>query len=311
MTKSRSSRRSGISSGSAKDTTISRTYPALDVIWTLHPDAERLERLLAEIDDDAPTAVEELPDRFRIFFSSPVARGRAAVRVVALEPDLICEPIEVPDGNWAERSQASLSAVLVGRVLVAPPWAAEDNRHTAEAIRIVIQPSMGFGTAHHASTRLCLRMLQALRLEQAAILDVGTGSGVLAIAAARFGAGRVLAIDNDADALRSARENVALNGVQGVVTLQQVDFGGSPLSAARFDIVLANLTGATLTRIADTLRQTVADGGALIASGITVEEQKTVDAALSATGFHSVDTQVEDGWAGIRFTTSPTPPIRR
>jgi ribosomal protein L11 methyltransferase len=283
-----------------------RTYPALDVIWPLQPDDERLEIVLAEIDDEAPTAVEPWTDRLRIFFPSPVARGRAAVRIVALEPDLVCQPVDVPDDDWAERSQASLGAVQVGRIIVAPPWVRPRETGTV----ITIQPSMGFGTAHHASTRLCLAMLQELSVNVASVLDVGTGSGVLAIAAARLGAARVLAIDNDADALVSARENVTLNQVDGLVTLEQKNVGD--MADASFDVVLANLTGATLTRHADVLTSLVAVGGSLIASGIETHEQDAVRDSLVAAGLQRVAQTEEAGWAAIRLTrTSPTPSTTR
>lgn len=283
-----------------------RTYPALDVIWPLQPDDERLEIVLAEIDDEAPTAVEPWTDRLRIFFPSPVARGRAAVRIVALAPDLVCQPVDVPDDDWAERSQASLGAVQVGRIIVAPPWVRPRETGTV----ITIQPSMGFGTAHHASTRLCLAMLQELSVNVASVLDVGTGSGVLAIAAARLGAARVLAIDNDADALVSARENVTLNQVDGLVTLEQKNVGD--MADASFDVVLANLTGATLTRHADVLTSLVAVGGSLIASGIETHEQDAVRDSLVAAGLQRVAQTEEAGWAAIRLTrTSPTPSTTR
>ena len=283
-----------------------RTYPALDVIWPLRPDDERLEIVLAEIDDEAPTAVEPWTDRLRIFFPSPVARGRAAVRIVALEPDLVCQPVDVPDDDWAERSQASLGAVQVGQIIVTPPWV----RPREAAMVITIQPSMGFGTAHHASTRLCLAMLQELSANGASVLDVGTGSGVLAIAAARLGAARVLAIDNDADALVSARENVTLNQVDGVVTLEQKNVGD--MADASFDVVLANLTGATLRRHADVLTSLLSTGGSLIASGIEKDEQDAVRDSLVAAGLERVAQTEEAGWAAIRLTrTSPTPSTTR
>jgi ribosomal protein L11 methyltransferase len=158
---------------------------------------------------------------------------------------------------------------------------------------------MGFGTAHHATTRLCLRMLQESRVDGASVIDVGTGSGVLAIAAARLGASAVLAVDHDPDALTSARENVDLNHVSTVVSVQQVDLSTAPDRA--FDLVLANLTGATLARFAGELTRLVGSGGLLLASGITLDEGSSVAASLGQAGLIQEEQLEEDGWLAMRF----------
>lgn len=285
-----------------------RHYPALDVTWPLRPDDERIDVLLAEIDDESPLAITEIDNGLRIFFPSSVARGRAGVRLVAVAPELRCEPVDVPDEDWAARSQAMLGAIRVGQFVVAPPWA------TAALIGdvIVIQPSMGFGTAHHASTRLCLRLLSDLPVGDAAVLDVGTGSGILAIAAARLNAARVLAIDHDPDALTSARENVDLNHAGGRVVIEQVDLAddGPALELHRwaFDVVLANLTGATLVRFAHQLAGFLKPGGSIVTSGYGPDEARTVADAFAREGLVPGFRDEEDGWVGACFTRpSPTP----
>lgn len=293
---------------------MSRLFPALDIHWPLRPDDERIEILIAEVDEEGPTAIEERPTGLRMYFPTSTARGRAAVRLVALEPDLTCEPIDVPDDDWAARSQASLDAVRIGRIIVAPPWTKNDLRGrfpdsgktTPEVV--FIQPSMGFGTGHHASTRLCLQLLQTLQVAGASVLDVGTGSGVLAIAAAKLGAARVLAIDNDPDALTSAAENVELNGVQAVVKLARVDVATRPptekLTTQGYDLVLANLTGTALRRHASALAGFLGPKGALIASGFEADEDDAVLRAFADAGVGAASRRHEDGWTAAHFSAA-------
>ena len=186
-----------------------RAYPALEASWSAPPSESDRDLLLATVDDDEPTAVEETPNGARVFFSSGEARDRAAVRVARTLP-VTCTSIAVSDECWAERSQSALPPVRVGNLLVTTSGVTPEVDTRG---RIVIRPSMGFGTGHHASTRLCLRLLQNIPLNGATTLDIGTGSAILAIAAIKLGAASVRAIDNDPDAIQSARENLELNGV--------------------------------------------------------------------------------------------------
>jgi len=152
---------------------------------------------------------------------------------------------------------------------------------------------MGFGTGHHATTRLCIALLQRLDLSGRTVLDVGTGSSVLALTALALGARSVLAVDDDPDAIESARENVALNGGAVGLELRVGDFRG--LQANRFDVVVANLTGGLLARSADVLAGAVASDGSLVISGVTLEEEAEVLRAL-APRMAVVERLTEDEW---------------
>jgi ribosomal protein L11 methyltransferase len=166
---------------------------------------------------------------------------------------------------------------------------------------VVITPSMGFGTGHHATTRLCLRALQALDVTGRVVLDLGTGSGVLAIAAVRRGAERVAGVDCDADALASARDNVDRNGVGDRVTLHHTDLAGlAGLDLAPAAVVLANLTAGVLVRYADAVRALAAPGGTLVLSGVTTDQAAAVLAAFEADGVRRlVSREREDGWVAL------------
>jgi len=280
-----------------------RTWPALDV----HPVSELLQAAL--IDYETTAIDERSPDDWRVFFTTVSERDRAATALRSAFPTLTIASIDVPDENWAARSQASLRAVRVGNIVVAPPWdvpAGPKNRtrptdtasagpqsrtRPAQDLVIVIQPSMGFGTGHHATTRLCVAALQRLDLRGRSVLDMGTGSGVLAIAASLLGASRSVGIDDDGDAIAAARENLHLNP-QAEVTLLVQDLRSTDVGSA--DIVIANLTGGLLMSAALTIQDFVTRGGSLVLSGLmTVEESDVLSAFPAWRVEHRLE---EDEW---------------
>lgn len=276
-----------------------RLWPAIDVQPSTASVPEELQgALLAELDDASITAVQELPSGWRFFFTTTDARDRGLATLRHRWPSqLTLATVDVADDDWARRSQENLGPIRVGQVRISPPWAPPVSE-PLPLIDIVIQPSMGFGTGHHASTRLCTALLQQIDLVGRRVLDAGTGSGVLALVALRLGADAVLAVDDDPDALQSARENLQLNDVTGGIELRQADFRG--LSGLQYDVVLANLTGGLLIRGASSLVSTLAPGASLIMSGITAEEEGAVRSAFEPS--LALDARLqEDGWVGLRY----------
>lgn len=270
-----------------------RTYPAIAVTVPAQS-SEAADLIAAAVDDFGPIALEEADTGKTVaYFSDGNVRPLAAEAIMRLLPNARIEFLDVPDENWAERSQASLKAVKVLDITVAPPWDLDD------AVRektVVILPSMGFGTGHHATTCLCLRAMQELGVAGKSVVDVGTGSGVLALAAHRLGATRVAAVDNDPDAIANARENATLNRVQ--LDVRCGDLGDPAVRAgAPFDLVVANLTGATLARFAGVLEQ-LAPQGTLIVSGLREEEEGDVRRAMRKT--FRMRYQLE-GWLCLLF----------
>lgn len=272
-----------------------KNWPALDVSSDrLGASSDQSDLLLAAVDDFSPTAVEERDDGLRVFFATQAARDAA---LAALVPQFRVSPIEVDDEDWARRSQQNLKSISVGRITVLP--SPELRVPSPESIAIVIPPSMGFGTGHHATTRLCLAALQSIDLAGKLVLDVGTGSGLLAIAAVKLGATRALGIDDDPDAIAAATENLAFNDVANVEFLVS-DLMKDDLPAA--DVVVANLTGALVVRAAGRLVGAVRPGGALIISGVLAGEGDEVRQAFANQSFVA-DVQ-EDEW--LAFTIRST-----
>ena len=267
-------------------------YPALDVRGA---DADRV---LALVDDFGPTAVEDLIDGLSIFFNNALRRDEARAALEGEFPHAITTARDVDDEDWARRSQENLTPVTVGSITVTPPWCVQDVQADGPSGHsITILPSMGFGTGHHPTTRLCLAALQSVDVRGKRVLDVGTGSGVLAIAAAALGAREALGIDFDADAIANARENLELNAQITNVRFEAVDVRDAALPSA--DVVLANLTGAVLLHNAALLSSTVAAGGTLIVSGLqTHERADVVDAFRAASVRWSGE---EAGWEAVAF----------
>lgn len=300
-----------------------KRWPALEIrLPAANAVGDAAGHLMAWLDDFSPTAIADIEagDRdalaWRVFFATQEARAQAAAALRAAPewPGASADALDVDDEAWAERSQAALTAIRAGRVVVTPPW----DRDGAEALRleasaapgaaggdpivVVIEPSMGFGTGHHESTRLCLSALQRTTLAGRRVVDVGTGSGVLAIAAALLGAGPVLAIDDDPDALESALANVGLNpGTAGRVEARVGNLLTDTLPQA--DVVVGNLTGALLRRCAATLVAAVAPGGSLVVSGFTEDERIAVEHAFAP--LVVADARSEHGWLALTFRPSP------
>ena len=210
---------------------------------TTAPLRDRLVGLLADYDLVAVQEDDiEHPQVWTAHFATSAARDNAALAVQDDSEFALIEvqPIDVEDDDWARRTQADLPAIRIGRITVAPPWdLPKPSLQVPDPnITVIIEPSRGFGTGHHQSTRLCLVLLQSRNLSGLRVTDVGTGSGVLAIAAAKLGAVYVAAIDTDPDAVENARENIVVNGVDKVVEAHVDDLTSTTIAPA--DLVTAN-----------------------------------------------------------------------
>jgi len=198
------------------------------------------------------------------------------------------------DPGWATMWMTRFEPFTVGRFLIVPPW---NHEHRAGRIRLVIQPGQGFGTGHHGSTYGVLRLIDDLCPKRpfARALDVGTGSGILAIAMHVLGVGAVTAIDIDPVALENARENAGLNHVTGHVRFSLV-----PIASLRrhFDLITANILSSTLIEMAPRLIHRVAPEGRLILAGILAREADRVITAYRP-AMRCIDRRTDRGWTAL------------
>jgi ribosomal protein L11 methyltransferase len=264
--------------------------------------AEPLESFL--LDHGAPgLQTEELGDGVRIVahFSGPPPLAELDVFVGSVR-DLLPEATPprvavdtVADTGWAENWKAHFPPLSIGaRLFVHPPWV---DAVPAGRIGIVLDPGMAFGTGHHASTRGCLVLLERglAATPGARVLDVGTGSGILAIAALKLGAAEAWGVDVDLEACAVARANAAVNHIGDTLHVA-ADLGAVP---GRFDIVVANLLAGLLIEQADALAARLRPGGLAIGAGILRDEASAVRRAWRAAGLADDATLPDEEWVAL------------
>lgn len=225
--------------------------------------------------------VKEAVGRLRAFGLGPV--GEVAVRRIA-------------DLDRLEAWKTQFAPVRIGPFFVRPSWSGA----RADGIPLVLDPGMAFGTGLHPTTRQCLEAVGELDTEGRTVLDVGTGSGILAVAAAKRGAVRVVAVDTDPLAVRAAAENAGRN--EATVDVRP---GSAADVEGTFDLVLANLVADVLVEIAPDLRARLAHGGTLVCAGIVREKEERVTAALAEAGLRVTGRDQRDDWVRLSAAAAP------
>ena len=206
------------------------------------------------------------------------------------------------DEDWAQQWKRGLQPRRVGHnFIVAPSWTAPEPRAGDRVI--VIDPEMAFGTGEHATTRAALRFIEQSTQPGDHVLDVGTGSAILAIGAALVGAAQVLGVECDEDAILNARENITRNQVEAVVRLKMAMVDDAFLRArgdAAFDVIAANVLSSVLTPLLPAFLHALKPNGALILGGILEDEADDMIANAQAAGFTLVAEDLEEEWwAGL------------
>lgn len=199
--------------------------------------------------------------------------------------------------DWANAWKAHYKPVRVGtRVVVRPPWQEYDA--SGDDVVVLLDPGMAFGTGTHPTTQIALRLLETLVIDGQSVFDVGTGSGIIAIAAAKLGASAVDGVDIDVVSVRQAVGNIDLNQAGEVVNIWASDMAPEAAPAKTYDIVVANIIARVLVEIADQIAPSVASDGTLVLSGIIDSKEPSVIERYTALGFEMIERQQIEDWIG-------------
>jgi ribosomal protein L11 methyltransferase len=247
-------------------------------------------RVTAWIPDDA--LAPEALDRTR--------RALWHLRAFDLRPMSELSVTTTDDAAWATAWRDGYEPIRSGRLTIVPSWL---DVPMGSDLVIRLDPGMAFGTGLHPTTRACLELLQLVEPMPTAVLDVGTGSGILALAALRLGASRAVGYDTDQLAVEASTANAQANDVGD--RFRAVHGTLAELATELFPLVIANLVAAVLVELATRLAAHTAPRGTLIASGIIESRSDEVEAALTAAGFEVLDWITEGDWVTVRLVRTP------
>ncbi|HKB77557.1 MAG TPA: 50S ribosomal protein L11 methyltransferase [Myxococcales bacterium] len=275
--------------------------------------AGELELLAARLFDHGALGVElQEPDQQLMPGTPPLPPGagrciahfieRGSAADSARELGRAEAPVEVAEEDWSVAWRKHHRRLRVGpRSWVQPPW--EDAPVAPGEVRVLIDPGMAFGTGSHPTTALCLERVDELLAQApgADALDVGTGSGVIALLAVKLGAGRVCGTENDPVALEAARRGAELNGIRP----ERIDWAladPDELPGGPYRIVVANILLNTLVELAPAIARKVAPGGRLVLSGLLSSQAAEAEAAYAAQGLLPAGRAERDGWVRVELS---------
>lgn len=222
-------------------------------------------------------------------------------RLKAQDPDgkygrLELEMKDVDEEDWSNAWKKYYHPVQVGEhLVVCPSWEAYDRK--PDEVVLTLNPGMAFGTGTHDTTRLCMELLEKYITPQDTVLDVGCGSGILAITAALLGANKIIGCDIDEVAVKVAGENAALNGVQDRIAFHQGDLTSQVEGS--FQIICANIVADVIIRLSEDAGRYLAKNGIFITSGIIDTREQDVLNALEQNGFQVIERRTSGGWVAL------------
>ena len=274
---------------------------------TVHVQDEWQEILIAELGDLGFDVFQQEEEAVKAYVAADQWNAARRDHIARwLHGHSLPGPIEervIPSQNWNARWEESIQPLAVGAFLIKPTWAETPPEHR-DKIVVEIDPKMSFGTGYHASTRLVLRFLPAFVHPGDRVLDAGSGTGILAIAALKLGAGQAIAFDHDPWSQRNAVENLALNGVADQVAFREGTIDVVPEGG--FDLILANINRNVLLRLLPAFAHKVTPGGHVILAGLLTSDRSVMLSTTAAQGFEVVQEASEGEWWSVVLTSAGT-----
>jgi ribosomal protein L11 methyltransferase len=279
-----------------------KQYDAL----TCHADRETLDLLTAVSSTLPITGVVDNDMNVTLYFDEGAYDERFLDDIRSWLPEGAIVEFElgsVEEQNWNAEFEQSLQPVrLTERLVITQSWNPAEPQN-ADDLVVTIDPKMSFGTGHHESTRLIARLMTRVEFGGRRVLDVGTGTGVLAIIASKYGAGRIVAIDNNEWAIENTRENIALNGTEEI-EVHHCELDG--IDEGEFDIILANIHRNIIIELfpAMVAKLRPGAGARLLTSGVLIADYEGLLEAASANGLKPIDEERENEWVATTFGLS-------
>lgn len=268
--------------------------------FSISVDEEYQEPLIAELEQIGFEGYQQLDEELVAYISQSdlqIGDREHIEQLLAVYPgnNFIQTEEIVNQQNWNREWEKTIDTVVVGDFLIKPTWSTEPVK--ANQILLEIDPKMAFGTGYHATTRLMLKMLSQIDLTDKSILDAGTGTGILAIAAVKRGAKSVIAFDIDEWSIKNIQENILINKVDNKIDVREGSI--EVVEEEKFDIILANINKNTIISFLNSFSKQMNSSGILLLSGFLNDDEQEIKDHLKRNNLKLVKTVEEEEWLSV------------